>query len=145
MPEIKCRGFTPFLRFRNSWFWLGRRPELVAGRGREADHPLHTAHMCGSVQVVVRHCEKKALDVWEASQRLGAKRGDVRPMSSSCRRRRATATGEQAQPSTRLACRPLSACTCAHLPPGSWLTCRIAPVWQENGLNLHDGADPREA
>jgi hypothetical protein len=64
-------GFTPFLRFRNSWFWLGRRPELVAGRGREADHPLHTAHMCGSVQVVVRHCEKKALDVWEASQRLG--------------------------------------------------------------------------
>ena len=25
---------------------------------------MHTAHMCGHVQVVVRRCEKKALDVW---------------------------------------------------------------------------------
>jgi hypothetical protein len=37
MTGFSARGFTPFLRFRNSWFWLGRRPELVAGRGREAD------------------------------------------------------------------------------------------------------------
>ena len=29
--------------------------------------------------------------------------------------------------------------------PVSRLTCRIAPVWQENGLNLQHAADPREA